>query len=46
MVMLVYEWLRGKPPSDTVRFVTTLCGLAIILCLFALGIFNDVQRLF
>ena len=46
MVMLVYEWLRGKPPSDTVRFVSTLCGLAIILSLFALGIVNDVRRIF
>lgn len=46
MVMLVYEWLRGKPPSDTVRFVSTLCGLAIILSLFALGIVNDLRNNF
>jgi regulator of sigma E protease len=46
MVMLIYEWLRGKPPSDTVRFVSTLCGLAIILSLFALGLKNDIQRIF
>jgi len=46
MVMLMYEWLRGKPPSDRVRFVSTLCGLAIILSLFALGIVNDLRNNF
>ncbi len=33
MVFLIYEKLRGKPPSETVRVVATYIGLAIILLL-------------
>lgn len=44
MVFLVYEWLRGKPPSEKVRYVATFIGLAFILCLMAWGIYLDIQR--
>jgi regulator of sigma E protease len=44
MVFLIYEGVRGKPPSDTVRAVATYAGLAFILLLmlFVLGL--DAKR--
>lgn len=44
MVFLIYEWLRGKPPSDRIRYIATFLGLAFILCLMAWGIYLDVSR--
>ncbi len=41
MVFLIYEKLRGRPPSETVRVIATYIGLAAIgsLMIFVLG--ND-----
>jgi regulator of sigma E protease len=33
MVFLVYEWLRGKPPSEGVVAALSYLGLALILTL-------------
>ncbi len=33
MVFLVYEWIRGKPPSESVVAVLSYLGLALILTL-------------
>jgi regulator of sigma E protease len=33
MVFLAYEWIRGKPPSETVVAVLSYLGLALILSL-------------
>ena len=33
MVFLVYEWIRGKPPSEKVVAVLSYLGLALILSL-------------
>ena len=46
MVFLIYEKLRGKPPSDQVRFIATICGLVIVLGLMVFGFWVDIRRLF
>jgi regulator of sigma E protease len=33
MVFLLYEWIRGKPPSESVVAVLSYLGLALILTL-------------
>jgi regulator of sigma E protease len=44
MVFLLYEWLRGKPPSDRVRFIASIIGLIFILGLMALAFGVDLNR--
>jgi regulator of sigma E protease len=46
MVFLVYEKLRGRPASETVRVVATYAGLAVILSLFLVVTWNDIWRFF
>ncbi|MFL5342273.1 MAG: site-2 protease family protein [Gemmataceae bacterium] len=46
MVFLIYEKLRGKPPSDQVRFIATICGLVIVLGLMVFTFSVDIRRLF
>ncbi len=45
MVFLIYEALRGKPPSDTVRAVATYIGLALILALMLFVFYQDIMRI-
>jgi membrane-associated protease RseP (regulator of RpoE activity) len=45
MVFLIYEKLRGKPPSETVRTVATLMGLALIVLLMLFVFYQDIGRL-
>jgi regulator of sigma E protease len=44
MVFLIYEKLRGKPPSEGVRAAATYLGLAIILGLMAFVFYLDIRR--
>jgi regulator of sigma E protease len=44
MVFLLYEWLRGKPPSDRVRFIATIIGLVFVLSLMVLALGMDINR--
>jgi len=44
MVFLIYEGLRGKPPSPAVQAVATYIGLAMILSLMAFVVYLDVMR--
>jgi regulator of sigma E protease len=46
MVFLIYEWLRGKPPTDRIRLWLTIAGLGIVLSLMGFTIFNDIRREF
>ena len=46
MVFLIYEGLRGKPASETVRIGATYVGLALIGCLMLFVIYIDVGRYF
>jgi membrane-associated protease RseP (regulator of RpoE activity) len=41
MVFLIYEKLRGKPASETVRAVATYAGLALILGLMAFLLWRE-----
>jgi regulator of sigma E protease len=46
MVFLLYEKLRGRPPSETARAVGTYIGLAAILSLMVFVFYQDIRRLF
>ncbi len=46
MVFLIYEKLRGKPPSEGVRAAATWLGLLIILALMAFVFYLDIKRRF
>jgi regulator of sigma E protease len=46
MVFLVYEKLRGRPPSEAVRLAATYVGLALVLSLMLFVISLDVKRIF
>lgn len=45
MVFLIYERLRGKPPSPAFQNGALLAGLALVGLLFAVTFYNDVMRL-
>jgi regulator of sigma E protease len=44
-VYLVYEALRGRPPSVRFQNAATLAGLLLIGGLFLVTFYNDVMRL-
>jgi regulator of sigma E protease len=44
MVFLIYEKLRGKPPSENVRAIATYMGLAFILLLLVFVCYVDGKR--
>jgi regulator of sigma E protease len=46
MVFLIYEKLRGRPPSETVRAVATYVGLAMIASLMIFVFYLDIKRRF
>jgi regulator of sigma E protease len=46
MVFLLYEWIRGKPPSEGVFLALSYLGLAFILALMVWVIGLDLERLF
>jgi regulator of sigma E protease len=45
MVFLIYEKIRGKPASETVRFYLTCAGLALLLVLMVYVFYLDIARL-
>jgi membrane-associated protease RseP (regulator of RpoE activity) len=44
MVFLIYEKLRGRPPSEGVRVVATYIGLAAIACLMIFVFYQDIRK--
>jgi regulator of sigma E protease len=46
MVFLIYEKIRGKPPTEFVRKWATLLGFAAILSLMAFVFYNDIMKWF
>lgn len=44
MVFLIYEKLRGRPPSEAVRVAAAYLGLAIILGLMVFVFYLDIRR--
>jgi regulator of sigma E protease len=45
-LMLVYEWLRGRPVPVVVQNVATMAGLLVIGSIFLFVTFNDVKAIF
>ena len=45
-LMLVYEWIRGKPVPILFQNITTLAGLAIIGTIFLYVTLNDIKSIF
>lgn len=45
MVFLIYEKLRGRPPSPSFQSAATLAGLVLVGLLFAVTFYNDIMRL-
>ena len=46
MVFLIYEWLRGRPPSEMVRTIAAYIGLSFIGALLLFVLYQDVSRRF
>jgi len=46
MVLLIYEKLRGRPASETIRNGATMAGLALIGMLLIFVLYLDISRLF
>jgi regulator of sigma E protease len=44
MVFLIYEWIRGKPPSDAVKNIATYIGVAFLLSLMVFVFYLDFTR--
>jgi len=45
-LMLVYEWIRGRPVPIVVQNVATMAGLLLIGMVFLYVTFNDVKAIF
>ena len=45
-VFLMYEKIRGKPPSIGFQNAAALAGIALVAALFLLTFYNDLSRLF
>ncbi len=45
LLYYVVEWVRGKPVSEAAQMVGQKIGLALILALMGLAIYNDLNRL-
>ena len=45
-LMLVYEWIRGKPVPVIIQNVTTMAGLLMIGTIFLYVTFNDIKAIF
>jgi regulator of sigma E protease len=45
MVFLIYEKLRGRPPTEKVRIVATYIGLAVIGFLMLFVFYQDIQKI-
>jgi len=45
-LMLVYEWIRGKPVPIVAQNVATMAGLVMIGTIFLYVTFNDVKAIF
>ncbi|UFH59991.1 RIP metalloprotease RseP [Sulfurovum mangrovi] len=46
IIFNLYEWLRGKAPSEAAMYYMTVTGWGLLLSLMMLGLYNDINRLF
>lgn len=44
MVFLIYEKLRGRPPTEKARVIASYIGLALIGCLMLFVFYQDIQN--
>lgn len=44
MVFLIYEWLRGRRPSETVQTVATIIGIVFLISLMIFITYQDAGR--
>ncbi len=44
MVFLIYEKLRGRPPTEKARVIAAYVGLAVIGCLMLFVFYQDIQN--
>jgi regulator of sigma E protease len=42
MVFLLYEWVRGKPPSESVKNAATIVGVVLLLSLMVFVFYLDI----
>ncbi|MCE7974841.1 MAG: hypothetical protein DYG92_11060 [Leptolyngbya sp. PLA1] len=45
-LFLIYEQIRGRPPSIAFQNIATMAGLALIVSVFLVVTFNDIRSLF
>lgn len=45
IIFNVYEWIRGKAPSEKVFYYLTVTGWGLVLALAFLGLYNDISSL-
>jgi membrane-associated protease RseP (regulator of RpoE activity) len=45
-MFLMYEKVRGKPPSIAFQNAAAMAGIALVAGIFLLTFYNDIVRLF
>ncbi|RDU65066.1 RIP metalloprotease RseP [Helicobacter sp. MIT 14-3879] len=45
IIFCIYEWIVKKPLNENVLYRLTIFGWVLLLCLMALGIYNDISRI-
>ncbi|HEO99456.1 MAG: RIP metalloprotease RseP [Campylobacterales bacterium] len=45
IIFNLYEWIRGKAPSEAVMYYLTVTGWGVLISLMMLGLYNDINRL-
>jgi regulator of sigma E protease len=45
IIFNLYEWFRGKAPSDVAMYYITIAGWGVLISLMMLGLYNDINRL-
>lgn len=46
LLLYLIEWIKGNPVTEKTEFQLQRIGLALLLCLMGLAVFNDLVRLF
>lgn len=46
IIFNLYEWIRGKAPSEAAMYYMTVTGWGLLISLVLLGLYNDINRLF
>jgi regulator of sigma E protease len=46
LLFYLIEWIKGNPVTENTEFFLQRIGIALLICLMGLAIFNDLERLF